>query len=416
MSRVVAEADEQPVGSASSSSPAGHRSVPRRKLRVVLLQTQAEGAGAQEISRILGRGLERRGYDVHHLFLYRRTSAYDEQPNTHFCAREPVDGLLNLARMARTLLSRLRQLRPDAVVCFQHYGNLAGAVAARLCNVRAVIANRTTSLKLTPRLAWLLEHVFGITGLFDRMVVNCRTIADEYRGSLAAYRAKVVRIDHGFEPKLSSLDRNAARRELDLPADGTLLGSVGRLHPGKNLGAAVALLPLQPEWRLALVGQGPARAELLRLAASLGVEGRLHLLGELPPDRVGVFLRALDVFVFPSSAESFGLAAVEAAQAGLPIVANNLDVLREVLAFEGRPCALFVEASDAADFARGVHHILAEHDLRDALTSSGKRLSERYSLEAMVERYDRLIRDLVASTESADSQGAHIPPQTPLAS
>jgi L-malate glycosyltransferase len=101
--------------------------------------------------------------------------------------------------------------------------------------------------------------------------------------------------------------------------------------------------------------------------------------------------------VFPSLAETFGLAAVEAAQAGLPIVANTLDVLHEVLAFEGRPCALFVDAADTANFIGAIRRLLMEDDLREALTSSGKRLSERYSLGAMVEKYASLIEELAPS-------------------
>src|SRR5207253_2741046 len=114
----------------------------------------------------------------------------------------------------------------------------------------------------------------------------------------------------------------------------SLLGSVARLHPSKNLAAAIRLLPDRPTWHLALAGQGPARGELAALAAELGVRDRLHFAGELSPERVGVFLKGLDVFVFPSLAESFGLAAVEAAQAGVPVVANELPVLREVMAVD----------------------------------------------------------------------------------
>lgn len=367
------------------------------RVRIVLVQTQAEGAGAQEISRILGGGLEARGHDIHHLFLYRRTSIYDDQPNTFFCARERPRGILSFARMVRALMSQLRRLQPEVVVCFQHYGNLIGTIAARLGNVNTVIANRTTSKQLTPPVACWLEHLFGVMGLFDRIVVNCGTIANEYQGRYGRYRARVVRIDHGFEPKFSHLDRGAARALFNLPADVTLLGSVGRLHPSKNLAAAIATLKLEPQWCLALAGQGPAREGLTGLIASLGVEDRVYFLGELPPDRVGAFLRTLDVFVFPSLAETFGLAAVEAAQAGLPIVANTLDVLHEVLAFEGRPCALFVDAADTANFAGAIRRLLMEDDLREALTSSGKRLSERYSLGAMVQKYASLIEELAPS-------------------
>ena len=85
---------------------------------------------------------------------------------------------------------------------------------------------------------------------------------------------------------------------------------------------------------------------------------RLHLIGEISPQRVGEFLACLDVFVFPSQAETFGLAAVEAANAGIPCVVTDLPVLREVLSFEGKPAALFVDASDNAKLSAAVSRIL----------------------------------------------------------
>src|ERR1700675_2157925 len=56
------------------------------KRRVVLVQTQAENAGAQEISRLLGAGLTARGYEVFNLFLYRKSDSFDEPPNTFYCS------------------------------------------------------------------------------------------------------------------------------------------------------------------------------------------------------------------------------------------------------------------------------------------------------------------------------------------
>ena len=138
---------------------------------------------------------------------------------------------------------------------------------------------------------------------------------------------------------------------------------MARLHPIKNLAAAIRLLPGR-DWHLALAGQGAAREQLVDFARSLGVLDRLHLVGELPPSRIGDFLGALDAFVFPSLDETFGLAVVEAAQAGVPVVANDLDVLREVLAVDGEPCALFVDVSDTEAFARAVQQLIKDPDLR----------------------------------------------------
>jgi glycosyltransferase involved in cell wall biosynthesis len=362
--------------------------------RIALLQTQAEGAGAQEISRILGRGLAARGYEVHHVFLYRRTSAFDEQPDTVFCAPQRPRGPFSLAAMLVALVRHLKAVKPDAVLCFQHYGNVVGGLAARLAGIRIIIANRMTAQSLIP--AWLrrVDLALGLAGVFRRIVVNSTPVEREYDRYPRRYRARVARIEHGFEAKTTELAQDEARRRLCLPSDVALVGSVARLHPDKNLAAAIRLLP-GTDWHFAIAGQGPAEGELMALARTLGVARRVHFVGELPPAAIALFLRALDAFVFPSRAETFGLAAVEAAQAGVPVVANDLAVLREVLAVDGEPCAVFVDADDRDAFAAAVQNILDDGALRAALTRRGPGLARRYSLDAMVGNYAALIEELV---------------------
>jgi glycosyltransferase involved in cell wall biosynthesis len=377
---------------ALSPTDAPERAMPARRRRVMLVQTQAEGAGAQEITRILGHGLTARGYEVHHVFLFRRTAAFDQQPNTCFCAPERPAGIGSLYRMVRNLLRHMRAVRPDAVLSFQHYGNLFGTVAARLTGAGAVIANRVSARSLEPAWTRALDFVFGSTGLFDRIVVNSKAVADEYGAHPRRYRDRLVRIDHGFEPKRSHLSAIEARRALGLPLDVPLIGSVARLHQAKNLSAAVRMLTLHRDWHLALAGQGPERARLEALARSLDVAGRVHFTGELGPERVAQLLKGLDVFVFPTLAETFGLAVVEAAQAGVPVVANDLEVLREVLRADDGPCALFVDANDTAAFAAAVDRLLHDAALREALISRSRGLEARYSVDVMAGRYADLIQ------------------------
>jgi len=387
MTQQAVLADGLMPAAGNGAVPAGARPAGRR---VVLVQTKAEAAGAQEITRILGRGLTARGYDVYSIFLFRRTAAFDREPNTAFCAAQRPTGPVTLLKMFVALVRHLKELQPDVALCFQHYGILVGTLAAHMAGTPIVIANRTSSKSLVPRWARAADLAFGLIGLFRRVVVNCRAIEQEYAAFPRRYRNRVMRIDHGFEAKAAALGRNDARKLLKLPADATLVGSVGRLHPGKNLAAAIRILPGR-DWHLALAGQGEARRELAALAAALGVNDRVHFLGELPPARIGAFLRALDVFVFPSLAETFGLAAVEAAQAGVPVVANDIDVLRERLAVGGRPCALFVNANDTGAFATAVQRLVEDRQLAAVLASRGTQLSQRYSLGAMVERYAGLI-------------------------
>jgi glycosyltransferase involved in cell wall biosynthesis len=369
--------------------------------RVVLIQTQAEGAGAQEISRLLGQGLERYGYEVHHVFFFRRTAAFDAQPNVFFCARERPRGLVALRAMWTALVGHLRALEPEAVLCFQHYGIVIGTLAARAAGVSAVIANRTSSKR--QEALWLrsLDLVFGFTGLFARMVVNSAVMAEEYASYPGCYRGRVVRIDHGFEPKRSDISRDGARERFDLPREARVLGCVARLHADKQLDVVVRMMASQPAWHFAIAGQGPAEPDLRLLATDLGVRERVHFVGELAPEGVAAFLRALDVFVFPSRVETFGLAAVEAAQAGVPVVANDLEVLREVLAVDGEPCALFADAADPAAFAAAVQQALEDVALRTRLSARGIALSKRYSLDRMIARYAELVADVARPRAAA---------------
>jgi len=361
--------------------------------RIVLIQPQAEGAGAQEVARLIDRGLQARGYEVHHLFFFRRTAAFDGMANAIFCARERPRNPAAWLRMFTRLLGELRRLRPDAALCFQHYGTLFGAPAARLAGIRSVIANRNSARVLMPWWMSLIDGLFGVAGVYSRVVVNSRDVEDEFDGHPASYRRRLVRIDHGFECKTSRLSRRDARALLKLPADATLLGCSARLHALKNLGAAIRLLPAEQSWHFALAGQGAEQPVLAALAEKLGCADRVHFLGELSPDGVAALLRALDVFVFPSMAETFGLAAVEAAQAGVPVVAHSLDVLQEVLSIDGEPCALFVDSNDTPAFADAVRRVLHDAALADTLRRRATRLSERYSLDAMIDSYAAVIDD-----------------------
>lgn len=367
--------------------------VPRR---LVLVQTQAENAGAQEISRLLAGSLHERGYDVHQVFLFRRTDAFDADPNAVFCADARPTNPLQVVRLLLALYGHVRRLRPDAVLCFQHFGNAIAAPLARLAGVRTVIANQNSATLTTAAWVRRLDRWLGTSGVFTRIVVNSQDAAAEYAAYPRPYRDRLVRIDHGFQEKGSGFDKEQARAAFGLPQGAILLGCVARLHPLKHLDAAIRLLPSDSRWHLTVAGQGQARADLIELARSLGCVERVHFLGELAPAKVGDFLAALDIFVFPSRAETFGLAVVEAAQAGVPVVANRLPVLREVLTVDREPCALFVDVDDTAAFAAAIRRLLDEGSLAAVLSQRGRRLRERYPLDVMVDAYDAMIRDLVA--------------------
>lgn len=366
-----------------------------RKLHVLLVQTQAENAGAQEISRLLGAGLTARGHRVSNLFFFRKSDSFDEPPETFYCAARRPGNPLALLRMLWTLGDHIRSTRPDAVLTFQHFGNVIGAGVTRLVSRAPVIANQVSSALAMSRSVRTADIVMGSLGFYDRITLNSKDMEREYSRYPQAYRSRMVHVPHGFEDKALILPKQAARQKFNLPTDRILLGCAARLHPHKRLDAAIRLLPDEPSWHLALAGQGADETRLRQLADELNVADRLHLLGEIAPRQIADFLACLDIFVFPTQAETFGLAAVEAANAGVPSVVTDLPVLREVLSFEGRPTALFVDASDQAKLSAAVSQLLTDHALSDELQQNARGLRLRYSVDAMVEEYVNILSEVV---------------------
>ncbi|MBB4397397.1 glycosyltransferase family 4 protein [Bradyrhizobium sp. ERR14] len=362
-----------------------------RKLHVLLAQTQAENAGAQEISRLLGAGLTARGYRVTNLFFFRKSVSFDEPPDTLYCAPSRPGNPVALLRMLWALGRHISTIRPDAVLTFQHFGNVIGGGVTRLVSRAPVIANQVSSALSMSWPVRTADIAMGSLGFFDRITLNSQDMEREYSRYPAAYRSRMVHVPHGFDDKALILSKEAARQKFSLPPDRILLGCAARLHPHKRLDLAIRLLPDQPSWHLALAGQGADEARLKLLASELKVSDRLHLLGEIPPSRMAEFLACLDVFVFPTQAETFGLAAVEAANAGVPSVVTDLPVLREVLSYEGKPTALFVDASDHAKLSAAVSGLLTDQHLSDQLRQNAKGLRLRYSVDAMVEEYVRIL-------------------------
>ena len=369
--------------------------------RVMMIQTQAENAGAQEISRLVGAGLEARGHRVDHLFFYSRTGGAADLGNVDVCVEGRPRDPIALVRFALAARAKIAAARPDVVLTFQHYGNVLGAPLAHLAGVHRVIANQVSAADVVAPMLRVADRLFGRLGLYDRITVNSEDTRRLYDHHPAGYRARIVSIPHGFELKRSPLGRAEARARWGLPQEVELLGCAARLHPTKRLDLAVRLLPSMPSRHLALAGQGPDREHLEATARDLGVAERVHFVGELQPTAIGEFLAALDVFVFPTIAETFGLAAVEAASAGIPVVATNLPVLEEVLEVEGRPAAILVDTADTPAFAAAVERIFADATLAAELRAAGAGLARRFSLDTMVDAYARLIDEVTGRRRAA---------------
>lgn len=341
---------------------------PRRVLQIV---HGREVGGVLTLAETLGSALAADGCAVELAFLF--------PPG-------PAGALAKLAGVARTA----RQLLGggyDAVIAYQSTGCLVAGVVGRLASCPIRVAHQTAlPSEVRGPLRWL-DRLAGSLGFYTHNVLNSGATADAFRAYPRRYRRRMTLIEHGVRRPVAERGRAATLAGFGVPDDGPILLNVGRLTGQKNQAVLLPALRAIPSARLVVAGDGPLDRALTAAAEAAGVAGRLHLVG--PIDRQGVadLLGAADLFVFPSTWETFGLATVEAAMAGLPVVASDLDVLREVLADSGVPVR-FAPPGDAAAWTEAVAAALADPAARPL---PARDRCGRYTIERMVDRYRALI-------------------------
>jgi glycosyltransferase involved in cell wall biosynthesis len=221
------------------------------------------------------------------------------------------------------------------------------------------------------------------------------------RTGFAARKITVIHngVDHTrFFPDAKT--RILVRKELGL-SDGQIgVGCVANLLPVKahrTLLDALALISAEghEDWRLILIGEGPERPSLEAFAAAHpGLSGRVSFLG--PSNRVSELLQALDVFVLPSMAEGICNSLLEAMASGLPVIASAVGGNPEIGV--DRQSGLLFPAGDAPALANLLRELLAQPGLRSQLGQGGlRRIRDEFSLQSMVQTYDKLYRSVRAA-------------------
>ncbi len=200
-------------------------------------------------------------------------------------------------------------------------------------------------------------------------------------GDLNGTPQKVVRNCVDLAVFRGPLDRASMRRRFGLPLDRPVLIYVARFEPHKNHDF---LIPLAGELEraglavhFAVAGtDGSTRRAFAERAAA---RPNFHLF--VDPAEVTTLLRCADLFLFPSEEEGFGVVAIEAAAAGLPVVARDLPALREALPPSHRP---FVFArGDAAQAAENVQRILTDQALARLLAADAREWARKFSVDAV---------------------------------
>jgi N-acetyl-alpha-D-glucosaminyl L-malate synthase BshA len=144
--------------------------------------------------------------------------------------------------------------------------------------------------------------------------------------------------------------------------------------------------------RLVMVGDGPEKPKAEHLARQLGVARHVLFLGN--QEVMEELLPLADVFLLPSSTESFGLVALEAMSAGVPVVASRVGGLPELV--EHGVSGYLEPVDDVEAFVRAVLRVLEDPKAARRMGRAGRRRAiDEFHVDRVVERYRKVYEELV---------------------
>jgi glycosyltransferase involved in cell wall biosynthesis len=321
----------------------------------------------------------------------------------HIPCRDGIDW-----RVPIRLANLMRSFQCDVVQCYNPRPILYGGLAAKLAGVRGTIGflsafacqvpDRTYRFLPQPLVTSSRRNIYRnrIAAQLMRYLVTVSAPLGkrfcEYNG-LASDKLRVIPYgaDLGAVESVTAEQATDFRRALGFRSGDILIGSVGRLVEQKDyptqLRAFAMAVEKVPRLRMVLAGDGPLKADLLRMAQDLKISGRVSFIGHC--ERVPVLLRCLDIFVLASRFEPFGVALLEAKAAGVAIVATRVNEIPEILS-DGAS-GLLSPPEDPETMSRLFISLAWNHELRARLGKQAKaEVCARNSLESVMCAYQEL--------------------------
>jgi glycosyltransferase involved in cell wall biosynthesis len=225
----------------------------------------------------------------------------------------------------------------------------------------------------------------------DRVVAVSVRAADFVRRRYGVAPRRVAMISNGVDHRTFTPPAEEPRAQVVL-----CVARIARYKDQATLVRALARPPLAGQSvRLILAGPVDDAAyanDLKRLAGSLGIGGRVELIGQIGFDRLPEMYRSAAVVVAPSHAEGMPLALLEAMSCGRAVVASAISQHLEIGADAG---VVFVPPGDPDETSRALESLLADTTARaTAGMAARRRVVERFSWDAIAEQFERLYTDL----------------------
>jgi len=284
-------------------------------------------AGTEIATYSLAANLAKHGHEVHII-----TSLDEGMPkycfekgfHTHRLERFNVRFVGTLIFWAQVLMTQ-QKINPDIIHIQSLSSALPGVISKILFKKPFVVWGRGSDVYLPDWFTKLTSKT--IIKNADSVIALTNDMKQKIQ---AVYSRDIFVIPNGIDlEKYSSMSKNSKQ------VNGKTILFVGRLHPVKGVQYLIEAMAIihqeMPDVKLIIVGEGIEREKLEALAKKLDLKECIQFAGQVPQEKIPLFMQQGDVFVLPSLSEGFPLVLLEAMACGLPIVATRVGGIPDIL-------------------------------------------------------------------------------------
>ena len=309
--------------------------------------------------------------------------------------RQGMKLLIGLWRLWGLLLRE----RFDVIETFTHDSNLLGLPLAWLARVPVRIATHRGKIEAFPRWRQVLHNLLINTRIAHTLIV----VSEQTRQQAieeGVWESRITVIPNAVKPlDTSSLNRAAIRKGLGLNEDDVFLLSIGRLTYQKGheflVQAMSKVRSRFPNAKAGICGDGPLRLPLQAQIVEASLSGQVQLLGAW--EDISPLLASAEIFILPSRWEGLSRALMEAMAAGLPVIATQVDGIKDLI--NDGVNGLLIPAEDAEALGNSILQLIDDTEMRNRIGAAGQaHVLQNHSVDDMCKKYyDFMLRRLQAS-------------------
>ncbi len=374
-------------------------------------------SGAAIVAEHLAKEMANRGHQVLVIAASEKEDAYTQvEGNLTVLRLRSINNPLRVGQKILvfpryTVLKALDDFQPD--VLHAHEPVQMGAIGLEYARAKQIPITITTH-QLPWFIASYLPNKFGVRKIveallwkyagwvmnrFSSVISPTRTISRIIKNKTGA---KARTISYGinlqvFHPHSCLKEQNTTREAFNIPKDVPIILYIGRLDTDKSVERviiATAAVIRESEAYLLIVGDGNQKQSLMELCMSLGIEARVRFPGFISDkDQLARIYRTCSLFVTASEIETQGIAILEAAACGLPIVAVKATCIPEIVHHGVN--GYLNNSGDVGVMSRSIERILNDPAKTHEMKIKSRALAEKFKAELTFSKHEKLYMQMI---------------------